>query len=249
MLALFMVSIVRSLLASERLALIEVAVSFAIAFLITYPRKLAFLKTPARTVFAYCVAWAGLVAGFAAFEFSRSWARFYAETFDGTLLDFAAQRLLGYYATALNNSALAMEVAPGGITRVSALFQGSAADSLGIGPRFDFGTVLQQSSNPEFNNSSGLLVPTFALGAIGGMLLLVAVALGIAIAAVLASRGSIMGILTYSVVAVAVLELVRFFYLGATRAWPIFIGLVALFLISRAENRKPNAEVKRIRKP
>ncbi len=231
-LALLGAAALRALLFSERLAVLEVLVSVGLAWLILRKEPPFFFKNAVAVVLTYVSLWVGLVVFFGVFEYTRSWLHYYASRFDGGIADFAWQRLLGYYATAINNAALQSQVAESD-TNIAYLFQGDLYSSL-LGPAAveanRFANSLQSLSNPEFNNVSGLLVPNTAFGGLGGLVFWVFIAAAISIVAIVASRGRLMAILTYCSVGIGILEVDRLFYYGTSRYLAVIIALVVLTL-------------------
>jgi hypothetical protein len=238
----------KSLLASERLALIELLVASAITLLTLSPAKTAWLGRGWGFVVTFLVLWVGNIAFFAVTEANRSWI-YYSRIYPGSLFDFSFYRVLGYYVTALNNGSLFwtandsqlnlpfvwnwLELIPG----VSAFV--APVDT-------HFYSVLFTDSNPEFNNVSGLLVPGIGLGYFPGAVVLVITVLAVVYAATLASRGNLVALVVYACSATGILELVRHFYLGETRFFAIFVGLGGLILYmsnTRKSSRGPQRQV------
>ena len=231
-LGLLGVAAARAILFSERLAVLEVLVSVTLAWLILRKEPPFLFKNAFTVVLTYLSLWVGLVVFFGIFEYTRSWLHYYASRFDGGIADFAWQRLLGYYATAINNAALQSQVAESDLN-VAYLFQGDLYSTL-LGPAAveanRFANSLQSLSNPEFNNVSGLLVPNTAFGGLGGLIFWVFIAAAISIVGIVASRGRLMAILTYCSLGIGILEVDRLFYYGTSRYLAVIIALVVLTL-------------------
>ena len=101
---------VRSFVATERLAILELIVPLIVVAAFTYvgdprPRIRGFVKL------APVILIPAVVAVFAVFEYSRSWV-FYKQQSSGSFVDFALERFAGYYATAYNNGQLALDHLP-----------------------------------------------------------------------------------------------------------------------------------------
>ncbi|TQS92793.1 hypothetical protein EU811_09365 [Arthrobacter sp. TS-15] len=233
----------RALFFSERLALIEVGVSTLMAWALIRSKPLAVVKTPIR----WLATWAGslglLVAVFALFEYPRSWLTYYAARYDGNILDFAAQRLLGYYSTALNNGSLkaqtTSELSIFGLLqgRFSLPFVGSWGEEIQASNE-SFSYALNSGSNPEFNNVSGLLLTDAALGRFASLISWVVFGFVIVWIANRASRGGIVALVAYCSLAISVLEVVRIYYVGTSRFLPIIIALLFLnFYLGRSDNQ------------
>ena len=99
----FVLALVRALLNSERLALIELLVPFVVSTIWLRPAASRLVR--GLTQLAPMVAGSLLYMFFAASEYYRSWSQFYAGR-EANFWGFIALRLMGYYTTALNNGAL-----------------------------------------------------------------------------------------------------------------------------------------------
>jgi hypothetical protein len=239
-LLILFVDAVRSFLLSERLALMEVAVPLTVIWIhlvssradASQCRKLLLNLAPALGI-------AGMYILFTVSEAFRSWT-FYSKE-GGSLLSFGATRLLGYYSTALNNSALFSKVLdrPG----LPYLTQewlwhmplvGDVGGSTSLIMGFQYGTILKGGGNPEFNNPGGLLLPILDYGVTFGLLYWCI--FGFAIATVYRSfkRYEVLGLFLYPIIFVGLLEISRSMYLTDGRTFPslVFLGL-AVILCSR----------------
>src|SRR5262249_11864530 len=119
-----------------------------------------------------------LVLFFGAFEYFRSW-RYYRYEFD-SYPQFVVWRVAGYYTTAHNNSAMALETLPpypAPFATVQSLWTlaGMASKSLGyrevtgVDPDVRHKAMLEQYGTPELNNEGGLFQPALDFG-LAGML-------------------------------------------------------------------------------
>jgi hypothetical protein len=229
--------IVRSLLASERLAMVEILLPTAIVW-----GRARRLRSPRQAIL---VALAPFVAVFALFflfagtEYFRSYQS-YKERIDDSLMEFSRNRLLGYYATALNNSAMHMEYdtpkAPFALALEGVLNWPGVRSTLQIGDprRVDAKTLLEQYANEEFTNKSppGLLILE------GNSLYVVAVMAGfgaIAGAAYAGYRfGSVGGTVWFGIVFTSVVEFPRIWYLTSPRMSTIMVvALIGWFRYNR----------------
>ena len=250
-------ALVRSLLYAERLALIEVALATFVATLtltVTRVRRTG-RQQPESVLKRFAIrsfpvlAPLSLVALFAAEEAIRSWATYYSAR--GTdFTTFVTERLEGYYATALNNSAFLLHHVPQtGVPRYTLdwLWNFPVLSSLlpystvaGPDPTTDWLVQLGQAGNAEFNNPGGLtvywdlgpLLAPIALGFFGFFL------------ARLHARAKAMdpvAWVAFSCVLVSLLEFPRFFYIGLGRAFPILVVCAYLALrsarLARPERR------------
>jgi hypothetical protein len=231
LLALFALATFRALFVSERLALVELGAATLIAALMLRERAPWLLARIPRAIATFVLAWGALVVFFAILEYNRSWLNFYAETESDGLLVFAWNRLLGYYATAINNGVLYGEASPPDYN-FGPLVPGIGELPLVSGSdRFrQYEALLETGSNPEFNNISGLTVPLASLGVWGGTAFFAVFAVTVVIIAWGARRGGMPSVITYSVIGVGILELTRIYYFSSSRFLVILLGLLALWV-------------------
>ena len=164
-------ALVRALLLSERLALVELAIPIAVVFATIGPiSKLAYRGL---IRLAPVFAGVGVFGVFAVGEYFRSW-NFYQSIYSGPYLRFAAERFLGYYATAVNNGAVIYYYEP--IQPLRYTFQsllefpilGDIVYSFyarTFGEDYiDYTLLLETYANPEFNNTAlvGLLLSEYS---------------------------------------------------------------------------------------
>lgn len=223
---LFGLALVRALLNSERLALIEIGISTVLAFLILRPSVPRLAKNPLAAVATIVGAWLALLLIFSAFEYFRSWTSA-QDTYGGDFWSYSSALLLGYYATALNLAAFDDFILQGN-HELASLFDGNLYISLFGAPSF---AGVQKSYGLEtFTNRSGLIVPFVALGVVGGAVLVVAAAIIISQWARRASLGGVVSFAAYCASGIGVLEVVRIFYFGSSRFLPVIIGVAVLWL-------------------
>jgi hypothetical protein len=252
---------VRAVVLSERLALIELVVPAAVIGLRTLVlgRPLARvqrLMLQAAPVLAVTV----LLVLFGASEYLRSW-RYYRHEFD-SFSSFIVWRISGYYTTAHNNGALALETqapypVPYSTLRAVWLFPGlsktplSYASYTGIDPAERYGEMLERFATPELNNEGGLFQPALDYGPAGYLLFW----LGCGFVSGRLYRhylvGTLAGLTLYPLIVIAVMETPRFLYLCYTRSFPGLVALAAvLWLVhQRSSNRRmaPRAAIERTR--
>ncbi|WP_141929768.1 hypothetical protein [Microbacterium sp. SLBN-146] len=231
LLVLFALAAFRAFFVSERLALVELGAATLVAFLMVRERPPWLLARLPRAIASFALAWGVLVVFFAALEYNRSWLNYYAEQDNDGLLAFAWNRLLGYYATAVNNGVLYGQASPPDYNFASLVPGVSEIPLVAGSSRFrQYELLLESTSNPEFNNISGLTVPLAALGVWGGAAFFGVLAILIVTLARGVRRGSVLSFLTYSVIAIGILELSRIYYYSSSRFLVIALGLVALWL-------------------
>nr|WP_246637239.1 O-antigen polymerase [Burkholderia catarinensis] len=168
MVVLAVLTLLRSFLFAERLALIEMVMPLALMVVRFRLRGRWRLLT-----FGPYAAIPLLFALFIANEYNRSWEAYYVNVYDN-IFDFALERLGLYYSTSLNNGAGILAVLGWGqghpmftfdwlmrFPVIGATFQ----------PWFDssdsFNLFLNSYADPEFNNPSGIFVYFYEWGWFG----------------------------------------------------------------------------------
>jgi oligosaccharide repeat unit polymerase len=229
-------AVVRTIIFSERLAVIELVVPGAVVALrmgflgkrCSNGRQWLFQLAPVLGV-------ASILLFFGTFEYFRSW-RYYRYEFD-SYSQFIMWRFAGYYTTANNNSAMALETRdmyPLPFTTVQSLWMlaGLFSKSLrfsavtGIDPETVHLAMLDQYGTAELNNEGGLFQPALDFG-LAGMVVFWCVCgflAGRAYRAYLA--GNLAGMLCYPLIFLAILETPRFLYLTYTRSLPPMVMLI-----------------------
>jgi hypothetical protein len=155
-------------------------------------------------------------------EYSRSW-QYYKEYIPYTFLEFSWNRFVGYYATALQNGALAYKLYP------TEYFPFMTAPFFYKLPffkpetEFDQGEFLAAYLNPEFNNMSGIVMGLRDFGPVFGIAFWVFV--GVLSGRLYRSFASrqLPGLLLYPAWFVGVAEMLRIFYWGDSRSFPVLV--------------------------
>jgi oligosaccharide repeat unit polymerase len=232
---LFSVLVVaRMFLWSERLALLEILVPVAIIRIAP--------MTQHRALIALLPFLGVLVLGafFGVTEYFRSWAHTYSGT-GISFTEFVATRFLGYYATAVNNAALVFTAfdplyIPYGTAKWFFKFPLlSTADSSSASLYGRIEMAFWTAANPELNNTSGIFAPIHDFGVVGGFAILAL--LGVITGRLL--RGftdqKLMPILLFPTWMTGVYELLRIFYWGDPRYFPILaVTPIVCWLLSRS---------------
>jgi hypothetical protein len=224
---------------SERLALIEALLPFGLAIM-------ARLHTNPRTSFRALIACGpfaalpALVVYFGAAEYVRSWSSDY---YHGKLpfWEFAVGRISTYYVTSLNNGAglLATTDWPRFQFEYTLEWLHKAP---GVGLIFsnmvgyheaNWDYFLNTFGDPEFNNPSGIFSVLYDLGLPLGCAYFALVGFlgGVAYRAYAAERPA--GILIYPMFFLTFLEVFRYPYLGTSRAFTWFLGILIALVILR----------------
>jgi hypothetical protein len=244
LIAVVVFGVVRSLLASERLAMVEILLPMFIVW--ARAHRLRSARQAILVSLAPLLGVVTLVFAFAGTEYFRSYQS-YKDRIDDSLMEFSRNRLLGYYATALNNSAMHMEhdtpKAPFALALEGVLNWPGVRSTLQIGDprRVDAKTLLEQYANPEFTNKA----PPGLLSLEGGPIYVVGfvAAFGaIAGAAYAGYRfGSVGGSVWFGLVFTSIVEFPRIWYLTSARLSMVmlvcFIGWFRYNRIGRERRR------------
>ena len=230
---LLLLAIFRAFAWAERLAVIELLVSFTITRLAYLPiRKSSHWKMAASVPAAGPFV---LYLLFTASEYFRSW-EFYTNQYD-SVWAFTLDRLINYYATAANNGVGALVEMNGWPHYTGAFLFESLYLMPGLGGLLDwtFGNSrglekiwLEVYARPEFNSSPAYLRALLDVGYFGSIVyfLLVGYIIGRAYAGF--RRGYTFGLLMYAVFVLFLIESLRYSYLAETRFVPLAVGLILL---------------------
>jgi hypothetical protein len=224
----------RVFLWSERLVLIEVLIPIAVIRIASMDRH--------RLLVAMLPFLGVLVLGvfFGVTEYFRSWAHTYSGT-GISFTEFVATRFLGYYATAINNGALIFDAfdplfIPYGTARWFFKFPLlSVPDSDPTGPYGRIEMLFWAAANPELNNTSGLFAPINDFGVLGGIMIWIV--LGAITGRLFLGfvDHKLMSMLLFPSWMTGVYELLRIFYWGDPRYFPLLALVPVVFwLLSRA---------------
>jgi len=159
-------TLLRSFIFAERLAMLEVALPFALMYV-------RFRPMPRRSVLLTLGPYAAIlpmIGFFIANEYNRSWETYYVNLYDN-IFDFAIERLAMYYSTALNNGAGLVNIMGWGVGDpvftldwllkfpvLGEFIQPLMRDSDG------YNLFLSGFGDPEFNNPSGIFVHFYEWG-------------------------------------------------------------------------------------
>lgn len=251
-LPLLFITLIRAILISERLALVELLVPLGVV-LLSRARWTLIRRSLVR--FAPVLAGSAVFALFAIGEYFRSWITHYQYYYSGSYLQFAAERFLGYYATAVNNAAVHYhygQMEPAAQTlgslltfpvlgeRITAFYE----STFNIRPDLDL-DLLKLYANPEFNNVAmvGNLISDFSP--------LFAPVVAFFIGAISYSiyrsftRGRMIGMLLYPSWFVGLLEISRIYYWPGGRYFPVlaflFVSLILFRLVKVPKKSRMSA--------
>ncbi len=248
LLLLFALAVFRGYAWAERLALIELLVCFAIARLAylpitSTPRWRAANLLPAVGPFV-------LYGVFTASEYFRSW-EYYANQYD-SVWAFTLDRLIAYYATAVNNGIGTLTDLTGwpAYNGEYALEWAYLMPGLGKVLESVFGSVrdadklwLEVYARPEFNSPTAYFRVLADLGYLGAILYFIAVGYVIGRAYAGFRRGHVFGLLAYPLFVLFLIESLRYSYFAETRVVPLIVGLVLIAVDMRRSRQPPSAVV------
>jgi hypothetical protein len=228
---------------SERLALIEATIPFAVAIGFklakakpSSARRLALLVGPFALVPL-------LILYFGASEYFRSWQ---SDTYAGKMSfwEFAIGRFASYYYTSLNNGAGVLSTFEWPSLRFENTLMWVHKFPLGVGEAFGvlvgqprtefnhFSQFLARYVDQEFNNPSGVFSVVYDLGLPVGIVYFCAIALAAGYALNLYRQAHPAGALIYPLLYLSFLEIFRYPYLGASRAFTWQIGIALVFVLA-----------------
>jgi len=228
---IFAFAFARSVLNSERIALLEIMAAAAII-----PVAYRWRPSPLRLVAPY----AGIVFIFAAFaggEYLRSW-QFYQYQYD-SYWDFITQRFFGYFSTAINNGAGAYlvygqnnpypELTTGWVTKFPILGNIFFPDAeILVHDEF-----LEMYATLEFNNPGGFYAAFLDYNFIVASVFMLLVGCLTGAAYRHFQNRSIFGMLLYPVVFLGTTDLIRILYISDTRTLPILLGIAFAIYVMR----------------
>lgn len=224
-LALVVFVVFRAFLASERFALIELAVCYFLPKIACSPRKDIYGYLPPFAIFSVFLM-------FAVLEYFRTWAAYRAMY--SSYLEFISYRFLGYLCTSTNNAAgVLSNFGPMGepwftgrwIQRLTLLlFPDNAATGSGLSLFF------KTYGNAEFNNPSGIFSPILDYG----------VGIGILVWVLIGTVGGLLyfpfrqmqplGVLIYPSFFLGLTVITQSFYWGDPRYTPVIVLSIPVFM-------------------
>lgn len=249
---LFALALLRAILNTERLAVLELAIPMApvIATLVLGARAVRSGRLRLAILGAPLAGLGGLFFLFAGFEYGRSWATFYSGG-PVSFWSFAAYRLAGYYVTAMNNGAYltARLDAPMSVPffTMNFLWRFPFLDGLmhSLFPTFTIADTyletLNSGANAEFNNGGGLFAPAIDFGPFGMLLYWLVAGLLSGWTYGQFRRGSAWGLCFYPLLFLGTLEVPRGLYLSGGRAVPQICFLLLSACLLRIQQRRAEA--------
>ncbi|CAG4898726.1 hypothetical protein R70241_02516 [Paraburkholderia saeva] len=246
MLLLGALTLLRSFIFAERLALIEVALPFVLMY-VKFRTGTRRSKLLALGPFAAIVPMVGF---FIANEYNRSWETYYVNIYDN-IFDFAIERLAMYYSTALNNGAGILSILGWGTGSPTFTFDWLIRFPV-IGEFFQplmdstsgYESFLNNYGDPEFNNPSGIFVHFYEWG---WFALFIAAFMGWVFGKSYAGWRSANGFwcCAHAVLLVSLLEILRIPNLFSGRN---FVPLALLFIVFRFFRKPPDHSAYAVRR-
>ncbi len=231
---IIVLGLLRSIIWSERLALIELLIPLVVVYF-SFSNSARFLVSFVKRL--------GPVLGIGAIylyfmltEYGRSWVSFYVDRYD-SLATFALMRLSAYYYTALNNGAglLYLEDWPSldGYYVASWIYNapmvGSwVTEALNIeNPGVSF---LKHYADVEFNNMSGIFTVFYDLGIILGFMFLICWGWICGRLYRQYIKGIGIGIYLFPTIYISAIEILRILYVSEGRYTPVWVLAILLYL-------------------
>jgi hypothetical protein len=236
MAAIIMLAIFRAVVNSERIAILEIIIPMMVILggnLPTAKRAVSciIIAFPLLAVF-------GAPIFFAAFEYNRSWVSHYQFIYDN-IFEFAFERLSIYYVSSLNNICGLLDVQSwptySGDWTLRWLYKfplvGDALSTSFSSDQADaFGQFLENYSDVEFNNPTGILVVFQDWGVVGATIFFSVYGWisGYSYRAFLKGRGLVQYL--YPIIFYSLYEILRIGYLYDSRCFSAIIGILISFL-------------------
>ena len=259
--ALFFMTLFRCLINSERLSLIEELIPMLILFGYYNLGRIGKYLTGWRSVFMPLVAVGSLYLIFTTAEYFRSWKDYYEATGDyDSIWEFGFLRLVGYYATAVNNGAMIFSVqgtntVPEGTfdwlwrfpvvgDSVYSLFTGiENAREARLNMTYD---ILSRYANMELNNLCGFFNYVRDWGPYGALLFFFIVGFFAFVMHRSFRNGTAFGVFLYPFFFVGLLEISRISYWTAGRSFPTWAFLILLLCLIKKHRPGRNEKAKQL---
>lgn len=233
----------RSVFYAERLALIEVLLPLlVVSSLIILGRAGGKYRNVVKI--APLLAGPGIWGLFAALEYTRTWV-YYQHIVNQSFVEWVSLRLVGYYVTAFNNSAMFNASVPLGSDPYFTVrffwnspgIEGVVAPRTmsGLSPEDWWWELLNSAASPAFTNTGSFLVVSGELGPLFSIFYWLSFGLLVGLIYVGMRRGQLPALVTYCVFFTALLELPRFMYWTEGRSVPIFLACLLIMAFYPAD--------------
>lgn len=230
MAALVVLCLLRAWLWSERLAFLELVLPAVVCLAPSFKGRAWLFYAPLLGIL-------GVFVLFSFGEYFRTWQEIKSAT-DMSFVSYVTARFAGYYATALNNGAAIVRFlepvyAPVNTAQWFYKFPlwplvGLKLDGSLVMAFEDWFAMMSSRTNVAFTNPSGLFMPFYDLGPALGLALWLLVGAVSGFLARAMQNGVFVGRVLYPVWYVGILEILRIFYWGYTRFFPVFLAALLL---------------------
>jgi hypothetical protein len=241
LLLVFGLAVFRSIAWAERLAVIELVLTFTVTRLANVRVAAGWRARAANIVPA--VAPLALYGIFTLSEYFRTWE--HLQNRYGSVWELSLDRLITYYATAVNNGIGVLVETPGwpyysGAFTFEFLWHmpglGPVLKAAFSDPRWVEQHWLSTFGDPAFNSPTAYFRMVLELGYFGASIYHLVLGYVIGRTYLAWQRGRVLGLLMYGVFVLHLLESLRFSYLAETRFVPLALGLALLALDLRRQS-------------
>jgi hypothetical protein len=237
---LLALSLIRSFVHAERLALIEIAIPVLVLLVqLGWAASNRTMARSRRLGLMLAPVWAPLLVLliFGTFEYSRSWQSYYRyKEKRAGYTSFVLHRFEGYYATAANNSALWYDQMTPQLTlpytslqwfwQFPMLSEHYGYDKVTpVDPEREWRMILRTRANGEFNNAGALLPVASDFGVAGAAVYWLLAGFVVGRAYALYRRSDVRGLLAYPILATGLFEMGRILYWSEGRAFPSLVAI------------------------
>jgi oligosaccharide repeat unit polymerase len=239
----------RSILNSERLALLELAIPLCVIYIFFNQGRKA--KQGFRIV---SIGFLGAYLLFLLLEYLRSW-QYYQFRWNGSYFSFINDRIGLYYVTSWNNGAIYSNFWNESESRGRAFFAiinefplfGALLNSItneDSGFSKWFGTLNSAVGTAEFNNPNYLIVAYTDLTYLGAMFWFALVGIIIGNLFKEVQRKNLMALIAYACTVIALFDLPRVGWWTATRSVPVYLALTIVYYSRLKKDHYESAEIK-----
>lgn len=249
---LFVLTLFRVYVWSERLALIELLVATLLPFILQQTSNQKNKLTSRIILLGPIIGIPALILYFGAAEYFRSWQSDFYNT-KSSFWGFAISRLGSYYYTSLNNGAGLLELFNWPNYHFEYTLQFAHKAPALIGPLFRYYTNTTSSSidefltsyaDPEFNNPSGIYTTIFDLGIAGAFYYFSIIGFAGGILYTSFKNKEASGIVFYPLFFIMMLEVYRYPYFGSSRAFTSILGgFLAIWIMGRNRPTKNERDI------